>query len=120
VIRAEIISFLCTPEHNAPVLYIRKAIEQDRDPGDRKPEKPGCRSSEGVRWRPGLPIFRLYYRGESGYIAQMSNFAQRSLSHATSEGEWGIVGVPCDMKKTRPEALFTPSYASGRLLGQAS
>jgi hypothetical protein len=54
VIRAEIISFLCTPEHNAPVLYIRKAIEQDRDPGDRKPEKPGCRSSEGVRWRPGL------------------------------------------------------------------
>jgi hypothetical protein len=25
-----------------------------------------------------------------------------------------------DMKKTRPEALFTPSYASGRLLGQAS
>src|SRR5215213_483418 len=31
--------------------------------GNRKPEKPGCRSSEGgVRWRPGLPIFRLYYR----------------------------------------------------------
>jgi len=67
-----------------------------------------------------LPIIRLYYRGEPGYIAQMSDFPQRSLGHATSEREWWIVGEPRDMKKTRPEALFTPSYASGRLLGQAS
>ena len=26
----------------------------------------------------------------------------------------GIAGKPCDMKKPRPEALFTPSNASGR------
>ena len=53
-------------------------------------------------------------------MPQISYFSRRSLCHDTSEGEWGIVGVPCDMKKTRPEALFTPSYASGRLHGQAS
>jgi hypothetical protein len=54
IIRADIIGFLCTPEHNASALYIRNAIAQDPDAGNRKPEKPGCRSSEGVRWRPGL------------------------------------------------------------------
>jgi hypothetical protein len=37
-----------------------------------------------------------------------------------ARGNGRIVGQPRDMKKTRPEALFTPSYASGRLLGQAS
>jgi hypothetical protein len=50
----------------------------------------------------------------------MSNFSQRSISNGTTEEEWGIFGEPCEMKKTRPEALFTPSYASGRLLGQAA
>ena len=74
-----------------------------------------------MRWRPGLLIIRLYYREGPGYIPQMSNFSQRSLSNGTTEEEWGIFGEPCEMKKTRPEALFTPSYdASGRLLGKAS
>jgi hypothetical protein len=50
----------------------------------------------------------------------MSHFSQRGLCQDKSEREWGIVGKPCDMKKTRPEALFTPSDASGRLLGDAS
>src|SRR5215204_5222308 len=67
IIRASIIGFLCTPEHNAPVLYIRNAIEQDRHAGNRKPEKPGCRSSEGGEVAPRLlPIFRLYYREGPG------------------------------------------------------
>jgi hypothetical protein len=51
---------------------------------------------------------------------QMSHFSQRGLCQDKSEGEWGIVGKPCDMKKTRPEALLPPSDASGRLLGDAS
>jgi hypothetical protein len=51
---------------------------------------------------------------------EMSYFSQRGLCHDMSEGEWGIVGKPRDMKKTRPEALFTPFDASGRLHGQAS
>src|SRR5215208_2998332 len=67
IIRASIIGFLCTPEHNAPVLYIRNAIEQDRHAGNRKPEKPGCRSSEGGEVAPRLlPIIRLYYREGPG------------------------------------------------------
>src|SRR5215208_5227103 len=74
----------------------------------------------GVRWRPGLTDNQIVLPRRTGYIAQMSDFSQRSLCHDTSEEEWGIVGEPRDMKKTRPEALFTPSYASGRLHGQAS
>jgi hypothetical protein len=39
----------------------------------------------------------------------MSYFSQRGLYQDMSEGEWGIVGEACEMRKTRPEALFTPS-----------
>jgi hypothetical protein len=30
----------------------------------------------GVRWRPGLPIFRLYYRAGPQRIPQMSDFCE--------------------------------------------
>ena len=48
------------------------------------------------------------------------SYFSKGLMPCRSEGDWVIVGKPRDMKKTRPEALFTPSYASGRVLGQAS
>jgi hypothetical protein len=37
------------------------------------------------------------------------SYFQRGLCHDRSEGKWVIGGKVCDMKKNRPEALFTPS-----------
>jgi hypothetical protein len=43
---------LCTPHDEGPYVYIRNHTGSGA--GNRKPEKPGCPSSEGVRWRPDL------------------------------------------------------------------
>src|SRR5215211_2714267 len=74
----------------------------------------------GVRWRPDLTDNQIVLPRTTRVHSANESFSQRSLCHDTSEGKWGLVGEPRDMKKTRPEALFTLSYASGRLLGQAS
>src|ERR687897_992542 len=59
------------------VWYIRNAIAQDRGAGNRKPEKPGCRSSEGDEVAPRLLlIIRLYYRAEPERIPQMSDLCE--------------------------------------------
>jgi hypothetical protein len=135
-----IIGVLCTPLHE-DALSIHKKPHRTRAQAIEKPEKPGCRSSEGGEVAPRLTDTQIVLPRRTGNIPQMSDFSQRGLCQDKSAGEWRIVclavlhsawrgksptsypyteGEPCSTKKPRPEALLPPSKASGRLLGQAS
>ena len=91
-----------------PRMYIRNPAAQERYAGHRKAEEPGCRSSEGR-----AVASRLYQHSECTTEDERGMYHKSVIFH---EGAYsmmrvrgmGIVGEPCDMKKTRPEALFIP------------
>jgi len=61
------------------VLYIRNTIAQARDAGNRKSEKPGCRSSRGVRGRPGFSNNRIVLPRRTPVYAAKQLFFTRGL-----------------------------------------
>ena len=66
---AGIIRLLCTQAHeDALILYIRSSHRTGRRQYKNRKSRAAV-PRRGVRWRPGLPILRLYYRGDRLYTA---------------------------------------------------
>jgi hypothetical protein len=75
------------------VLYIRNAIAQARDAGNRKSEKPGCRSSEGGEVRPGFTNIRIVLPGRTTvYTANQSFFTRGLYTMIRVRGDGGSSG----------------------------